>query len=135
MEFRNIVVRATNWVGDAVMSLPALHGLRERFPDARISILAKPSVAALYGREPFCDELILYQAPRGWKGLAEKWSAVRDLRRRRFDCAILFQNAFESAALAWLARIPVRIGYDRDARGWLLTHRVPVPSIDEVPRH
>jgi heptosyltransferase-2 len=55
-------VRATNWVGDAVMSLPALRALRERYPRARISILAKPWVADLYRREPFCDETILYTA-------------------------------------------------------------------------
>jgi heptosyltransferase-2 len=135
MEFRNILVRATNWVGDTVMSVPALHALREQFPSARISILARPWVASLYERESFCDELIAYQAPAGWKGLGQKWELASDLRRRRFDCAILFQNAFESAALVWMARIPVRIGYDRDARGWLLTHPVPVPLTDEVPRH
>jgi heptosyltransferase-2 len=117
------------------MSVPALHALRERFPNARISILARPWVASLYEREPFCDDLIPYEAPRGWKGLRQKWTAASDLRRRRFDCAILFQNAFESAALIWLARIPVRIGYARDARSWLLTHPVPVPSRDEAPRH
>lgn len=117
------------------MSLPALHALRARFPHAHISILARPSVAALYHREPFCDELILYEAPRGWKSLGEKWTVGSDLRRRRFDCALLLNNAFESAALAWLARIPVRIGYARDARGGLLTHPIPVPLIHEAPRH
>jgi len=117
------------------MSLPALHALRERFPGARISILARPWVASLYAREPFCEELIPYEVPQGWRGLGKKWAIGFVLRRRRFDCAILFQNAFESAAVAWLARIPVRIGYDRDARGWLLTHPVPVPSSEEAPRH
>ena len=58
MQFSRILVRATNWVGDAVMSIPALQALRERFPLARISILARSWVAGLYGREPFCDELI-----------------------------------------------------------------------------
>ena len=135
MELRNIIVRATNWVGDAVMSLPALNALRERFPDARISMLARPSIAALYEREPFCDELIRYTVAKGWKGLPEKWNAAGDLHRRKFDCAILFQNAFDAAALMWLARVPVRIGYNRDARGWLLTHPIPVPSSYEVPRH
>ncbi len=98
------------------MSLPALHAVSQGFPAARISILARPSVAALYDREPICDELIIYDAPRGWKGLGEKWAAASDLRRRRFDCAILLQNAFESALIAWMARIPVRIGYTRDAQ-------------------
>jgi heptosyltransferase-2 len=135
MEFERILVRATNWVGDAVMSLPALHALRARYPRAHISILARSWVADLYGREPFCDEVIDYDVPKGWKGLQAKMDTARHLHRRGFDCALLLQNAFEAAAVAWLARIPVRIGYDRDGRGWLLTHRVRVPAKDEIPRH
>src|SRR5258708_26333286 len=57
------------------------------------------------------------------------------LRRRKFDCAILLQNAFEAALIAWLARIPVRIGYDRDGRRLLLTKAVAVPKRGEIPRH
>ncbi len=135
MAFQKILVRATNWVGDAVMSIPALQALRERFPGAHISVLARPWVAGLYGREPFCDELIPYEAPRGWNGWREKWRVAADLRSRQFDCAILLQNAFESAALVRLAGIPLRIGYDRDARGWLLTHPIPAPRAGETPRH
>jgi heptosyltransferase-2 len=135
MPFRRILVRATNWVGDAVMSIPALQALREKFPLARISILARPWVAGLYGREPFCDELIPYEAPKGWRGMAGKWKIAQDLRRRHFDCAILLQNAFESAALVRAAGIPVRIGYDRDGRGWLLTHPIPAPMPGEIPKH
>src|SRR5438477_3529197 len=102
MAAHNILVRATNWVGDAVMSLPALRAIRQRFPQARISILAKPWVADLYRREPVCDELIPYTA----RTLAEKWTAARELRKHSFDSAILLQNAFEAAAIAYLAGIP-----------------------------
>lgn len=133
--FRRILVRATNWVGDAVMSVPALQALRASFPQARISILARPWVAGLYGRESFCDELIPYAAPRGWSGLAEKRRIAVELRTRKFDCALLLQNAFEAAALVRWAGIPIRIGYDRDARGWLLTHPIPLPEKGEIPRH
>jgi heptosyltransferase-2 len=129
--YGKILVRATNWVGDAVMSLPALRALRERFPDAEISILAKPWVADLYRREPFCDRLIPY-SPRGWR---EKWEAARKLRPLRFDCAILLQNAFEAAAIAVLAGIPERIGYARDGRSLLLTRAIPVPRKGEIPAH
>jgi heptosyltransferase II len=131
VNFERILVRATNWVGDAVMSLPALRALRERFPRARISILAKPWVAELYGREPFCDQLIPYEAGDA----RAKWRAARDLRGFDFDCAILLQNAFEAAAITWLARIPVRIGYARDGRSLLLTHAIAVPRRGEIPRH
>jgi heptosyltransferase-2 len=135
MPIRKILVRATNWIGDAVMSIPALQQLRVHYPDATISILARPWVAGLYGRESFCDELIPYEAPNGWSGLAAKLRIARDLRQRNFDCAILLQNAFESAAVARLASIPLRIGYDRDVRGWLLSHPIPVPKPGETPKH
>jgi heptosyltransferase-2 len=129
--FEKILVRATNWVGDAVMSLPALRALRDRFPHSEISILAKPWVADLYRREPFCNHLIPYTA----SSLASKWTAARDLRGFRFDTAILLQNAFEAAAIAFVARIPQRIGYARDARSRLLTQAIPVPLPGEIPRH
>jgi heptosyltransferase-2 len=129
--YRKILVRATNWVGDAVMSLPALRALHEKFPFAEISILAKPWVADLYGREPFCHRVIPYTP----KTLAEKWQAARALRSENFDCAILLQNAFEAAAVAFLARIPERIGYARDGRSALLTRAIPVPKPGEIPLH
>jgi heptosyltransferase-2 len=135
MQYRNILVRAANWVGDAVMSVPALQALRAQFPEARISIVARPWVASLYNREPFCDELIPYNAPRGWRGVREKWAMAAVLKRKNFDCAILFQNAFEAAAVVSAAGIPVRIGYRRDARGWLLTDSIPIPKPGETHRH
>jgi heptosyltransferase-2 len=135
MQFNKILVRATNWVGDAVMSIPALQALREGFPSAYIAILARPWVASLYGREPFCDELIAYDPPRGWRALGQKREIASKLRRRKFDCAVLFQNAFEAAALARGANIPVRVGYARDGRSLLLTHAIPVPEKGETPPH
>jgi heptosyltransferase-2 len=105
------------------MSLPALRALRERYPQAHIAILAKPWVGDLYGREPFCDELIPYSPGT----LPQKWAAGRALAKREFDMALLLQNAFEAAAVAWAARIPERIGYARDGRSFLLTKAIPAP--------
>jgi lipopolysaccharide heptosyltransferase II len=126
--YSNILIRATNWIGDAVMCLPALAAIRGRYPAARISILAKPWVADLYAREPFADEVIPYRQDA-------RRAMIRDLRSRRFDCAILLQNAFEAALIAWLARIPNRVGYNRDGRSFLLTRAVPVPKPGDIPRH
>jgi len=131
VSYSRILVRATNWVGDAVMSIPALRAVQERYPCAEIAILAKPWVADLYRRESFCHRVIPY-SPRT---LADKWSAGKALRREGFDCAILLQNAFEAAAMAFAARIPERIGYARDGRGFLLTRAVPVPRPGEIPKH
>jgi heptosyltransferase-2 len=126
-----ILIRATNWVGDAVMSLPALRAARARHPEAHIAVLARPWVADLYARETFADRVIPYPH----RGAAQKLAAARTLRRERFDCALLLQNAFEAALVARLARIPRRIGYDRDARGWLLTERARPPRPGEIPEH
>lgn len=112
------------------MSLPALRALRERYPQAHIAMLAKPWVGDLYGREPFCDELIPYVP----KSLTEKWAVGRELASRGFDMAILLQNAFEAAAIAYAARIPERIGYARDGRGFLLTKAIAIPEKKEHER-
>src|SRR5258708_1438753 len=103
------------------MSLPALSALRQAVAQAEIVVLARPWVAEIYEGEPSINRVILYTAGRGIRDWAGKWRVARTLRAERFDCAILFQNAFEAALLVWLAGIPRRIGYDRDARGWLLT--------------
>ena len=135
MGWQRILIRATNWVGDAVMSLPALQAVRRRFPEAEITVLARPWVADLYRREPFADRVLLYEARPGARDWRGKWRAARSLRLEGFDAAILLPNSFEAALIAWLARIPKRIGYRRDGRGPLLTDGAPRPRPGEIPRH
>jgi len=135
MAFSRILIRATNWVGDAVMSLPAIRAVRARFPDAQITVLARPWVADLYARETAINRVIPYSAASGFRHLSAKLRAARVLRAERFDCAILLQNAFEAAAIAWLAGIPRRIGYARDGRSVLLTDPIPVPRPGDIALH
>ncbi len=135
MNYSKILVRATNWVGDAVMSLPALRAIRNRFPQAEIVVLARPWVADLYARETWCSRILPYTAGRGAGDWGGKLRQAATLRRERFDCAILLQNAFEAALVAWLARIPERVGYDRDGRRLLLTRAVRAPRSGEIPEH
>ncbi len=130
-----LLVRATNWVGDAVMSIPALRLIRRLHPGAEITVLARSGVAELYGRENFTDRVLVYESPGRHTGAAGKLRLAARMRAGRFDCAILLQNAFDAALLAWLARIPRRIGYARDGRGWLLTDAVSPPRPGEIPRH
>ncbi len=127
-----VCVRATNWLGDAVMSLPAIRAIRQVFPHAHVAVVARPWVADLYARESSIDRVIPYTAQ---KGLGAKRAFAATLRRERFDAAILLQNAFDAALLAWLAGIPERIGYNRDARGLLLTRAIRVPEPGDIPRH
>lgn len=130
-----ILVRATNWVGDAVMSLPALRAVRSRFPGAEITLLARPWVADVYAHESFANDLILFKPSRGARDLAAKWKMSRDLSTRGFDLAVLLPNSFEAAAMAVAAAIPLRAGYSRDGRGLLLTHAAKPPELGSIPRH
>ena len=118
-----LLIRSTNWIGDAVMITPAVRAIRSHFPRARISVLAKPWVAPVFADSPDVDEVILYEET----GVAAPVRVARKLRRCRFDMAFLLQHAFEAALIAFLAGIPTRIGYRRDGRGPLLTHPVPCP--------
>jgi len=134
-EPQNILVREVNWIGDAVMTLPALSFLKSFYPGSRLSVLARPWVADLFLHHPAVDEIIRYDQQRRHRGLKGRWALARELRKHSFDLAVLFQNAFDAALLAFLARIPVRVGYDRDARRALLTHVVGLRPDHETRHH
>jgi heptosyltransferase-2 len=123
-KIRNVVVRIPNWVGDAVMSVPALRELRRVLPDARITLVARPGAADIFIDADFVDEVLVYDR----KSLADTWNQARAWRGRRFDLALLFQNAFEAAFIACLARVPTRIGYDTERRGLLVTYSLSSPA-------
>jgi len=130
-----ILIRATNWVGDAIMALPALRAVRRRFHDAQIAIVAQPYVADIYRDQQLCDQLVAYDPQGLHAGFSGRERLAAELRERKFDIALLLQNAFEAAWLAWRASIPERIGYARDGRSFLLTKAVPVPRPGEIPAH
>ena len=121
---KKILIRSTNWIGDAIMTTPAVRTIRENFPAAEITILSYPWVADIFAASPHVDRVMLYEKKGRHKGLAGMWRLSRELAAQRFDMAILLQNAFSAALLALLAGIPVRAGYRRDGRGLLLSHGV-----------
>jgi heptosyltransferase-2 len=117
-EVERLLVRAPNWVGDVVLSLPALRDARRAFPGARLEVLARAWVADLYRAVPEVD------------GVRESGGHLRDARalRRRYDAALLLPNSFATALTVWRAGVPERWGYATDGRGLLLTRRCPVPE-------
>jgi heptosyltransferase-2 len=119
-----VLIRGTNWIGDVVMTLPAVAAFRKTWPTARISVLAKPWVAEVYRLSADVDDVILFQEPGRHAGIGGKFRLAGELRDVGFDCAILLQNAIEAAIIAGLAGIPLRAGYNSDGRGVLLTHAV-----------
>ena len=124
-EVKRILIRATNWVGDVVMTLPALEAARKNFPDSIVTVLARPWVMPLFKDHPAVDEVMSFEKGNGFiADLRETARIAGQIRRQRFDLALLFQNAFEAALLTRLGSVRFRIGYNTDGRGPLLTHKV-----------
>jgi heptosyltransferase-2 len=124
-KIHRILIRVTNWVGDAVMSMPAFEAVRENFPESHITVLARPWVAPLYKSHPAVNEVLPYNRGCGFlKDSSEFLRVIRLIRALHFDMAVLFQNAFEAALIARLGGIKIRVGYNTDGRGFLLSHSV-----------
>jgi lipopolysaccharide heptosyltransferase II len=124
---RRILVREVNWVGDGVLTLPALEALDRRFPAAEISVLARSWVAGLFAGQPGVDQVIQYR-PEDYRGLRGRRRLAGEIRRQGFDLAVLFPNSLDAALIPWLARVPCRVGYPTDGRRLFLTHPVRPPS-------
>jgi len=122
---RRILVRSTNWVGDAVMTLPALEAVKQNFPESSITVLARPWVVPLFKCHPAVDEVMPYEKRKGFVAdLAEMARVINVIRKQEFDLAVVFQNAFEAAFLTYFGGVRYRLGYNTDGRGILLSHRV-----------
>lgn len=120
----NILVRGVNWVGDTIMALPAMKALRSMFPGANLTFWAPQSLESLLRASRIPDEIIAI--PNDINRMSRPFIMSSILKKKRFDMAVLFQNAFESAFTAWLARVPLRVGYPTDGRGPLLNVKVPL---------
>ncbi len=121
-----ILIRATNWLGDAVMTTPAIGAIRAAYPAARITLLANPMVAELFSPHPWVDDTLVYDRKGRHKGVTGRWKLASELRTEGFDLAVLLPDSFDSALITWLARIPRRMGNRSDGRGFLLTHGFPL---------
>jgi len=124
-----ILIRGPNWVGDAVLAIPAMKAVRTRFPDAEITLLVRPWVAGLYASALFVNKLWSETKP---SGLADWLRVTREIKHRQFDLGVLFPNSFESALMMLLGGVPQRVGYATDGRQWMLTNPVRAAS---QPKH
>src|SRR5689334_18600191 len=121
-----LMIRAPNWVGDAVMAVPALRELRRIFNEARIAIVAKPGIAGLFAGEGLADDLLAANDARGFlQKTRQFFSDAQRLRHHgRFDLAVLLPNSFAAALAARAGGARQIVGYATDARRLLLTQAV-----------
>jgi lipopolysaccharide heptosyltransferase II len=123
-----LVVVAPNWLGDAVMALPALADIRSHFADAKLTIAARPSVAPLFSMVQGVDQLMTLPGGGGVRALFGWQDDVRALKDGDFQIAIVLPNSFAIAWIAKIALVPERWGYATDWRGRLLTRAIAKPT-------
>ena len=121
-----ILVRGSNWIGDAVMNIPAMKELRRVFPDAEITLHTRSWAEGLFRDAQFIDELVTYDGAK-WK-FKDVYQQSEFLKGDKFDIAVLYPNSFESALTTRLTNVPRRFGYNKDLRGLLLTDPIAVPE-------
>ena len=133
MSCKNILIRGVNWIGDGIMTLPAIRAVRKAIPETKISLLVKPWVSPLFEHNPNIDEIILYGDE--YKRILGKLKLSWNLHNKKFCSAILLQNAFDAAFITFLAGIKERSGYRRDGRGFMLTKAISVTNNDRKIHH
>ena len=119
-----ILVRGVNWVGDTILTYPAVQRLKASFPRCHLAILVQDSLVDLWKTFPYVDEVIPFPAKKRWGNLSEDLRLGLALMKRKFDLAVILPRSFRSAYQISLARIPVRVGYRGEGRSFLLTHGV-----------
>lgn len=122
---KRVLIRSVNWIGDAVMTTPAIGVIREYFPRAEITILANQLVSPVFANHAWVNNVITFDEKSVHKGVAGRLRLAAELRRHSFDLAIILPNSLNAALVPWLAGIPARLGKTGDGRSMLLTHRFP----------
>lgn len=116
-----ILVRVPNWIGDAVMCLPALEALHRLYPGRPVIVAAKPRVVPVFEHAPYVKDIIEYDDRGRHRGVMGRLRFAGEIKKCGFGLAVLFQNAFDAAFLSFISGIPKRVGYGRDLRSPLLT--------------
>ena len=122
-----VLIKAPNWLGDLVITLPAVRAVRAAYPRARLMVLVRRELAEFYDGCRWIDSVLPYAVRPGVAGFADRVRLVGRLRAERSDLAIVLPKSFESALWVCLAGIRRRVGFRSDARSWMLTDRVAVP--------
>ncbi|MGE0199336.1 MAG: lipopolysaccharide heptosyltransferase II [Candidatus Melainabacteria bacterium] len=135
-----ILVMRYRFIGDTLLTVPFLRNLRAAYPEAQIDMLVGPGSGEVLSACPYLDERLVFDTTRkhryentGDHPPTSFWAYARLLKHRQYDLAFVLKRSFSSAALALLAGIPRRVGFNTEGRGLLLTDRAPYdPTQPEV---
>ncbi|MFH1359904.1 MAG: glycosyltransferase family 9 protein [Candidatus Omnitrophota bacterium] len=121
---KNILVVRTDRIGDVILTTPALAYLRQAYPKSKISLMVTPATVELVDGNPYLDEVIVYDRQEKDKGPIRFWKFIFALRKKKFDCAIVYHTKKRTNLICFLAGIPERVGYHNNKFGFLLTKKI-----------
>lgn len=124
----NIIVRMPNWIGDLIMATPILTDLRKAFPKAHLTVMCRSPICELLKEDPEIDELFSFSKAESLSRRVERRNIVEKLRNGHYDLGILLTHSFSSSWWFWVGKVKVRLGYESNGRGFLLTHHLPFPD-------
>jgi heptosyltransferase-2 len=127
-EYRNIIVRMPNWIGDMVMATPILTDLRKAYPNSRITAMCRSPVCDLLKRDPEIDALLCFSKTSGFSRRSEKKSIVGRFREEKYDLGILLTHSLSSTWQFWRGNVKTRLGYNCNGRRFFLSSSVPLPK-------
>lgn len=131
-EFKNIVIRMPNWIGDLVMATPVLADLRKAYPKASITAMCRAPVCDLLKEDPYIDELFCFCKTSSFSRRNDKKNVIEKLKQGKYDLGVLLTHSFSSAWWFWQGKVSQRLGYDCNGRRILLTKPVNLPvSLDQ----
>jgi heptosyltransferase-2 len=119
-----ILVRGVNWVGDTVLSYPAVQQLKTFFPKSHLAVLVPSYLVDLWKTCPYVNEIIPFQKKAGIGSIWEDLNLSQSLKQKNFDLAVILPRSFRSALPIYLARIPIRVGYRDEWPSLFLTHGI-----------
>ena len=123
-DVKRILVKGTNWVGDTILSFPAVNALRSLFQQSHITVLAKSHLAELWKANPDINEVISFDRVKGAQRIFDELRMSQLIKQQGIDLAVIFPRSFSSAWMIFWGGIPHRIGYKGEVRDWLLTERI-----------
>ena len=128
MEYRNIIVRMPNWIGDMVMATPIISDLRKAYPNARITAMCRAPICDLLREDPEVDELFCFSKTSSFSRRSDKKNIIEKLRHGKYDLGVLLTHSLSSAWWFWQGGVKTKLGYDCNGRRFLLSEQVPLPE-------
>lgn len=121
LEIKKILIIDLAFIGDVILATPVTRALKSKWPKAEITMLTVPITQPVAQMNPYVDNTLIYDKRGAHKGLSGMWQMAKELKQYKFDLAVCMNFAVRGAVVAWMARIPYRLGYDAQHASFFLT--------------